>query len=80
MQIKILIEFFDIAALKKEFPAIDYINIGETVVIVAINEMCSYPTSGSDGFPAILLKSHKQALMKPLQIFLKSFLATGILI
>ena len=56
---------------------INYIDIKEEDVISAIDEMSSNSATGPDGFPAILLKTCKRALAKPLQILFQSFLAVG---
>eukprot|EP00106_Octopus_bimaculoides_P011500 XP_014778942.1 PREDICTED: leucine-rich repeat-containing protein 16A-like [Octopus bimaculoides] len=55
---------------------IDSINIEETDVMLAIDEMSSNSATGPDGFPAILLKKCKGTLARPLQILFQSFLKT----
>ena len=77
MQINKPDEFFSTTALHREMVTIDYIDIKEEDVISAIDEMSLNSATGPDGLPAILLKSCKQALAKPLQILFQSFLAGG---
>ncbi|XP_036361089.1 uncharacterized protein LOC115215137 [Octopus sinensis] len=69
--------FFDPEDTHCEMVTIDNINIEETDVISAIEELSSNSATGPDGFPALLLKKCKRALARPLQILFQESLRMG---
>ena len=70
-------ELFATTTARRDAAKIDYINIEEEDVVSAIDDMSLNSAAGPDGFPAVLLKSCKRALAKPLQLLFQSFLASG---
>lgn len=55
----------------------EYIDIREEDILLAIEEMDAHSTVGLDGFPEILLKSCKRALADPFQNPFQSYVADG---
>ncbi|XP_014774935.1 uncharacterized protein LOC106872446 [Octopus bimaculoides] len=77
MQVSRPVELFITIKAERKAVTIEYTNIEEEDVILAIDDVDANAAAGPDRFPAILLKSCKRVLAKPLQLLLQSFLANG---
>ncbi|GAB1597698.1 hypothetical protein Ahia01_000046400, partial [Argonauta hians] len=69
--------FFDADSPVSDGEIIEAIQIDSGDVIQAINELKTHSASGPDGFPAILLKTCKHVLARPLQALFQNSLNCG---